>query len=203
MRYYITDFFRWEQQLINKLRENGYFVYGLRDCGGIHFSIEKHVIVNNIGFLVADKELPLVNGSMSDADLTKYGPESPELIDEIEAIRRQISNELEKAKAEYEAKEEAGKAIWDDLIKIQENRRERDMHYKLSLRKDNPVISADGYGLQFQTIYSKDDETQEVMYFIRDPHGKIIIDSTKEKFKLNARYKKMAKDIFMKHGITA
>ena len=57
MRYYETNFRNWEQVLIDELRKEGYFVYGIRDGEGIHYTIEPRVYVNNIGFLVTDKEI--------------------------------------------------------------------------------------------------------------------------------------------------
>ncbi len=98
-RYYFTNFFYWEQPLINQLREEGYFVYGVRDDIGEHFRIEERVIVNNIGFLVSTKKLytPLF-----DEELPALGTEDDSIADEIRMIEDSISSEITLAKAQYE-----------------------------------------------------------------------------------------------------
>ena len=203
MKYHITDFHRYEQPLIDQLRREGYHVYGVRDLEGTHYSIEKHVVVNNIGFLVSDSELPLKDGSISDTELETLGEESCDISDAIKNIADSIRSELEKAKADYDSREAAREAEWKKIMEIQDNRRERDMHYNLSLRKDNPFILPNGFAIVFQTILDKKDGTQDVMYFIRDPKDKIIIDSTIESFNHNARYKRMALCIAQKNGLVA
>ena len=202
-RYYFTDFKRYEQKLINELRNKGYFVYGVRSTNGIHYTIEKKVLVNNIGFLITDTELPLHKGYLTDTELEKLGwDESLSLYDEMKKVSESISTELLMARREWEKGEKQRKALWDEAVHYQNNRMERDRHYNLSLRKDNPVVS-NGYGVRFQTIYNNGDGTQKVMYFITDPSGKIIVDSTTENFRFNARYKNMASKILVKHGIPA
>lgn len=60
IRYYFTDFTVKNQELINKLREDGKFVYHLRDYDsdeGNGFTIEKRVWVNRLGFLITDTDL--------------------------------------------------------------------------------------------------------------------------------------------------
>ena len=202
-RYYFTNFKRYEQALINELRKKGYFVYGVRSTSGIHYTIEKRVIVNNIGFLITDTELPLHKGYLTDTELENLGwDESSSLYDEMKKVAEGISTKLLMAKKEWEMGEAKRNALWNEAVHYQNNRMERDRHYNLSLRKDNPVIS-NGYGVRFQTIYNNGDGTQKVMYFITDPAGKIIVDSTTENFKFNARYKNMAGKILLKHGISA
>ncbi len=200
MRYLETDFFPYEQPLINQLRSEGYFVYGIRNCEGSHFSIEKHVLVNNTGFLITDKELTT---PLSYSKLCFIGEEDGGLHDEIMHVRKKINDILLKSKADYESKAKEREDAWKEVLEIQNNRMERDKYYKLSIRKDNPVILPDGHAIVFQTIYNNGNGTQEVMYFIRDPQGKIVTDSTKATFNLNARYKIMAGTIAKSHGLTA
>ncbi len=198
MKYYITNFYRWEQPLIDAIRKNGFFVYGIMDCEGVHYSIEKRVLVNNIGFLVADSELAT---PLSDTQLEIIGKESLSLSDKIRVIADSIKDELALSKAKYELEEAEREMAWQEAIKIQNNRMERDRHYNLSLRKDNPVKFSNGYGITFQTIYNNGNGTQRVMYFITNPEGKIVVDSTEETFNLNARYNRMAKVIAQNHLI--
>lgn len=91
MKYYETDFCREEQIIIDKLREKGYFVYGLRDGEGDHYTVEPRVIVDNIGFVVTDKPIKFhEEGSrqyITDAELREIGEddydEIPRLIEEL------------------------------------------------------------------------------------------------------------------------
>ena len=57
MRYCFTNFNPADHESINKLRNSGKFVYGIRDAEGVHFTIEPHVVVNNIGHCVTDTDL--------------------------------------------------------------------------------------------------------------------------------------------------
>ena len=74
MRYYFTDFCRSEQPVINRLRNEGKFVYALRDGEAdvdddMRYTIEHRVFVNRIGFLVTDTDLNIEpDGYMSDTD---------------------------------------------------------------------------------------------------------------------------------------
>ena len=111
-RYYFTDFYYWQQPLINQLRKEGYYVYGVRDEMGEHFSIEERVIVNNIGFLVTTKKL---DTPVSDKELFALGVEDVHIYDEIKKISESISAELAHAKAEYELKEAAQRRIIDEV----------------------------------------------------------------------------------------
>ncbi len=197
MNYYYTNFYRWEQPLINALRKRGYFVYGVRDCEG-SYSIEDRVIVNNVGFLVTDEKL---NTPISEKKLAALGVEDIAIADKIREIAESIKEDLALEKARYNLGAKEREHKWEEAMKIQENRLERDRHYNLSLRKDNPVKLPNGYGIRFQTIYDNGNGTQRVMYFIRDPEGKIVVNSTEETFKLNARYSKMAKVIAANHCI--
>lgn len=111
-RYYFTNFCCWEQDLIDQLRKEGYFVYGVRDKSGNHFSIEKRVIVNNIGFLVSTKEF---DTPISDIELSVLGTEDVHISDKIREVSESISPKLALAKAKYELKEAERNKIIDEL----------------------------------------------------------------------------------------
>lgn len=103
MQYYFTDFYYWEQVLITKLRENGLYVYHLRDGSGTHFTIEKRVLINRIGFLVTDQELPLHSDCLTDVEFSELGGvESKELREKVDAIRSECADEIAKEKEVYE-----------------------------------------------------------------------------------------------------
>ncbi len=198
MKYYYTDFFCWEQGLINALRKNGYFVYGVRDCEG-SFSIEDRVIVNNVGFLVTDTKL---NTPILDIELEALGEEDITITDRIKAVASSIKEELDFEKEKYDLQEKEREKKWEEVFKIQNNRMERNRHYNLSRREDNPVKLPNGYGITFQSIYNNGDGTQNVLFFITDASGKTVVRSKEETFNLNARYSRMAKVIADKHCIT-
>ena len=198
-RYYFTNFYRWQQPLITALRKKGFSVYHLRDAENGHFSIEERAYFNNIGFLVTDREILTAGTPISDARFYSLGlEEDVTLADTIRLTADEIADELSRSKAEYELSEKKSEESWKEVLKIQQNRLERDRHYNLSMRKDNPVI-CNGYGVRFQTIYDKGNGTQDVMFFIINPWGKIIVDSKTETFELNADYKMMAETILEKH----
>ena len=197
MRYIFTDFFAWQQPLIYELRKRGYGVYGVRSGEGDYESIEESVIVNRIGFLVTDSP---IKTPIQSRELSKIGNEDFLLSDEIESISGKIKGKIEKAKELWDSEEEKRQENLKKAFESQDNYRERDRYYNLSLRKDNPFILSDGSAIRFQTIFNNGDGTQEVMYFIRNPKGKIVVDSTKVSFNLNARYKRMAKVIAKSNG---
>ncbi|SFU91252.1 hypothetical protein [Butyrivibrio sp. M55] len=197
MKYYYTDFFCWEQVLIDALRKKGYFVYGVRDCEDL-FSIEDRVIVNNVGFLVTDTKL---NTPILDIELGTIGEEDITIYDRIKAVASSIKEDLDLAKAKYDLEEKEREKKWEEVFKIQKNRMERDRHYNLSCREDNPVKLPNGYGITFQSIYNNGDGTQNVLFFITDARGKIVVRSKEETFNLNARYSRMVKVIATKHCI--
>lgn len=92
MNYLITDFCRDDQPVINKLREDGYFVYGLRDGEGDHYTVEPKVFINNIGFVVTDKPIEFhEEGSrqyITDIELTELGTEDTSIKLVIEGARK-------------------------------------------------------------------------------------------------------------------
>lgn len=57
MRYYFTDFFNWEQPMIDQLREEGKYVYSVIDDEGEHYSIRRWGICNRFAFLVTDVDI--------------------------------------------------------------------------------------------------------------------------------------------------
>ena len=93
MRYWETDFCREEQPVIDKLREKGYFVYGLRDGEGEHYTVEPKVYVNNIGFIVTDEPIKFHTMDnmqfITDIELGEIGEADPEIsrvIDELSQV---------------------------------------------------------------------------------------------------------------------
>ena len=92
MKYYETDFCRDEQIVIDKLREKGYFVYGLRDGEGDHYTVEPCVIVDNIGFVVTNEPIKFHEEGpckdITNTELREIGEEDydeiPRLIEELE-----------------------------------------------------------------------------------------------------------------------
>lgn len=93
-KYYETVFCRDEQIIIDKLREKGYFVYGLRDGEGDHYTVEPRVIINNIGFVVTDRPIQFHEESsrqyITDTELREIGDEESEISKKIDAIRQDI-----------------------------------------------------------------------------------------------------------------
>ncbi len=207
MRYYETNFQNWEQVLIDELRKEGYFVYGIRDGEGIHYTIEPRVYVNNIGFLVTDKEIVFDSKEpwqhITDTELVALGTEDVKIGDEIRVIADRISSEIALSKAKWDQGEADRERAFKEAIKNQDNRLERARHYNLSLRKDNPAVLSDGNQVMFQSIYDNGNGTQRILYFIKDTAGKIFVDSTEIDTKLNCRYSTMIKAVAKKHGLTA
>ena len=204
MQYMITDFFRYEQPLINQLRSEGKFVYGLRDGEGIHFTIEPKVFVNNIGFLITDTELDLGQDEvLSDVDFFALGGAENNT---LKATIKDISDELTKAKADYEAGEAKREENRKRLLKYQENTRERDAHYKLWQKMKNPQEACNkadivNHMIYIQVIETLSDKEQKVKYFVRDSKGDIIIDSEEIIVKYNCRFSTILKEIAKKHSL--
>ena len=127
-KYLITDFFRWEQPLIDQLRREGKFVYALRsaDTGG-GFSICHRVYVNNEGFIITDEELPLEKEIFGDFlnDNDFYALKWTEDFTLKETVK-DISAEIEKSKQEYEKKQKEENHKWKEF----------EPFYKLSLEME-------------------------------------------------------------------
>ena len=67
IRYYVTSEITEPQRKM--LLEKGYHIYGLRDWEGDEYGIEPHdVFVNNIGYGVTDKEIPMPDGFIGSND---------------------------------------------------------------------------------------------------------------------------------------
>lgn len=94
MKYWETDFCREEQPVIDKLREDGYFVYGLRDGEGDHYTIEPKVYVNNIGFIVTDEPIKFHDEEycphIYDTELREIGEEDPEISRKIDTLKEAL-----------------------------------------------------------------------------------------------------------------
>ncbi len=204
MQYMITDFFRYEQPLINQLRSEGKFVYGLRDGDGIHFTIEPKVFVNNIGFLITDTELDLGQDEvLSDVDFFALGGTENNA---LKATVKDISAELTKAKADYEAGEAKREENRKRLLRYQENTRERDAHYKLWKKMKNPQKACNKAGIVNHMIYIQviekvSEKEQRVKYFVANSKDVVIIGSSEIIVKYNCRFSTILKEIAKKHSL--
>ncbi len=204
MKYQMTDFFQYEQPLINQLRKEGKYVYGMRDCGGIHWSIAPRVRVNRIGFIITDEELEFDEfGELFDEDFLALG--GTEVFD-LKKTKADITKELEKSKAEWDAHEAEREAQMKAIFRYQNNRLERSRFYKLTEKQMHPEdyckkLGIEDYTIVVQSIESLDNDMQSVLYFIKDNANKICIDSTKIELKRNCRYSTILKAIAKKHGI--
>lgn len=205
MRYYFTDFFRWEQPLITQLREDGYFVYHLRSHDeGPGFNIEHRVYVNNIGFLITDTELDLPEFGIDDKEFYALGGEEDIALGDVKlATAEKIFDQLAQSKAEYEKRQKEQERSWAKFDRWQRNANERARHYKLYHRNENPPTLPDGTALVVQHIYGKKRwNTQEVMYFLLDSDGKMMTDSLTIDVKYNCRFSTIIKEIAKRHGFT-
>lgn len=91
MEYFFTDFVMEDQPLINKIRESGMFVYSVRDGEDKHYTIEKRAMVNRIGFVVTDTELPLTDGVITDVEFENLGgTASVELVQKVQRLKTDI-----------------------------------------------------------------------------------------------------------------
>lgn len=126
MRYYETNFLCYEQSLISKIREKGYYVYALRDQQRNHYTIEKKVYVDNIGFIVTDDPIPLkISGDyeyITDTEFASLGwEESHSIRSIIQETKKELSEELLSAKLEWKQRE---------LLREQEIKRIRESYNK-------------------------------------------------------------------------
>ncbi len=209
MRFFNTDFFNYEQVVIDEIRSRGLFVSTLVDCGGPYWKLMPKAWVNRFGFVITDVD-PFEGQTGSYKELTdeefheKFGNEESEsLMAEVKVIREDIADKIAAAKAEYDAKEPEREASIKAALAYQDNTNERAWHYKLRARKDNPFILDNGYKIVIQEIEKISDTEQEVMYFIDDPEGKIFTKTTKKKVKFNCQYKTMIKAIAAEHNLVS
>lgn len=85
MRFYITNLF---QEEIDKLREEGKFVYHLRgyddpsEGGSFFATIEPRVWVNNVGQIVTSEEIEFKDGYV---DYDKFAEENEE-VEEVDLV---------------------------------------------------------------------------------------------------------------------
>lgn len=214
-KYYITDFYRWEQVLIDQLRKEGKYVYGLRstDSGG-GFSIAHRVYVNNIGFIITDEPLPLINDLyLNDNDFYNLGWTEDCSLKEIET---DISTQLKTAEIEYRKKEKESEKAWKEILKYQSMRLPLERKYKMHRycrhvdKKRHEEIHGkkwtfvtpyyeDGREIILQNVHidknTKEDE-QEIGYFIIDEKTqRIITDSKRITVKRNCRLQTIYKAI--------
>ena len=185
-KYQITDFYYWEKPLIEQLEKEGKFIYMMRDTGGYYSTIEKNVVVNRIGYIITNEELPLekYNNVLDFRDLEKLGYK--ETFD-LKTTEKDMTEILAKAKEEYDSKEPERQKIWNQILEEQNKRLERSRYYNLF--KDYTFVLKNGYTLIIQNISPIDEENtkQDVLFFIRNPKGKIVLDSTHETFKFNEK----------------
>lgn len=99
MRYYFTDFFHWEQPLINQLRKEGKFVYSVIDTGGVHYKIVRRGIVNRFGFLVTDVDILKDCDELDDEEFVALGGEEDEC---VATPLQDVSAECAAKRVEYE-----------------------------------------------------------------------------------------------------
>lgn len=204
MQYQMTDFFRYEQPLIDQLRAEGKFVYGIRDGEGKHFSIASNVVVNNVGFIITDAKLELgKDNEISDDEFFALGGVE---VNTLKATEKDITAELARAKADWDAGQAKRDAEWKQLLAHQENTRERDAHYKLWKICMDPQEACNKAGIKNHMIYVQvietlSDKEQKVKYFVKNSKGDIIIDSTEIIVKYNCRFSTILKEIAKKHSL--
>ena len=198
MKFQMTDFFVWEQPLIDQLRAEGKFIYGLRDGDGMGFSIAPNVVVNNIGFIITDTELDL--GKYHEINDEEFYTLKSEKSDILRNTAKDMSDILAKAKTDYDAKEPEREKAWKEALSYQDNLEERASHYKLyqinrNAKKACVKAGINNYEIYIQVIEALSDNKQRVQYFVRDAGGKIVIDSTSIETKYNRRLSNILKDI--------
>lgn len=223
-RYCITDFFRWEQPLINQLRKEGKFVYALRDADdGNGFCIEHRVFVNRFGFMITDEALPLINNGfheyLNDDDFYKLGWEEDF---SLETVQADISKELEEAKAEEKKREKEWEKQSKEFHKYEKIMLELERKYKFRhyCRHKDKEYYEEHWGkkwskttpyyengkeivLQYVWIdkHTKDDE-QQIGYFLCDENsGRSITESRKVTVKRNCQIRTILKAIEKEEGL--
>lgn len=220
-KYYITDFYKWEQPLIDQLRKEGKYVYGLRDAdSGNGFSIFHRVYVNNIGFIITDEPLPLIDDVyLNDNDFYKLGWEEDCSLKEV---YDDISAQLESVKAEYKKKEKQSKKEWNEIIKYQNMCIPLEQKYKMHLycRHRNRKLMEENHGKKnvFITPYYEDnkeiilqyvhidrntkEDEQEIGYFIAEEiTGRTITESKIVTVKRNCQLRTILKAIEKQEGL--
>ena len=77
----MTQFTTYNRDKADSLREAGYHIYGIRDIGGNGYTIEPHVLVDNIGHVVTDFDLekymhaPKFGKWIDDVEFSELGAE--------------------------------------------------------------------------------------------------------------------------------
>ena len=103
MRYYFTDFYYWEQPLIDQLRKEGKYVYSVIDTGGVHYMIVYKGWVNRYGFLITDEDI------LADCDDNEMDDITFDSLNGIEdgslrETKKDMTEILRKSKEDYESR---------------------------------------------------------------------------------------------------
>ena len=168
-RYYITDFFRWEQPLIDQLRREGKFVYAMRsaDTGG-GFSICHRAYVNNEGFIITDEKLPMIDedGFLNDDDFYSLKWTEDYTLKET---KKDISAEIEKSKQEYEEKQKEADKEWKKYEPFYELslKMERKYHFKDYVRHNRLAHYLEYYGKNWKTTPYYEDGKEIILQYVR------------------------------------
>ena len=218
-KYYITDFFNWEQPLIDQLRKEGKFVYAIRsaDYGG-GFSISHRAFVNREGFIITDEKLPNVDedGFLNDTDFYKLKWTQDYTLKKTE---KDISAEIEKAKQEYEKKQKEAERRWKEYEPYYKLAKEieRKYHFGRYIRHNQIDYHLANFGKNWKTTpYYEDgkeivlqyvwidqdtpEDKQYIGYFLLQ-NNKIIVDSKSITVKRNCRVSTILKAIEKEEGL--
>jgi hypothetical protein len=91
IKYYETSEVNAKQQEL--LEADGYHIYGLRDWDGRGYGIEPgRVVVNNIGVLITDQELPMPDGFMSSEEFYNRSDIEEMSYDEVQRYLGEFKN---------------------------------------------------------------------------------------------------------------
>lgn len=170
-KYMMTDFFRWEQPLIDQLRKEGKFVYAMRsaDTGG-GFSICHRAYINRDGFIITDEELPLEKGILGDFlnDDDFYALKWTEDYT-LKEIKKDISAEIEKLKQECEKKEKEEELEWKQYAPFYKLslEMERKYHFGRYVRHSRIAYHLANYGKKWRTTPYYEDGKEIVLQYIR------------------------------------
>ena len=170
MRYSYMDFFPWEKQIIiNQLKKEGKHVYSVVDTGGVHFSVG-YGIINRYAWMVTDEPLPLGDRpSMMDVEFYDLHPVED---DSIKVTTIDLSEDIKKAKDEYDSREEERNEQWHRIMKDRDiimNLERKYSLFKIGSKQKRPKYD-NGKILVLQCIdVSKLPENDmRIMYFLKD-----------------------------------
>lgn len=168
-KYYITDFFNWEQPLIDQLRKEGKFIYAIRsaDYGG-GFSISHRAFVNREGFIITDEKLPNVDedGFLNDTDFYKLKWTQDYTLKKTE---KDVSAEIEKSKKEYEKKQKETERRWKQYEPYYKLSQEIARKYKFAryVRHDQIEYHLANLGKNWKTTPYYEDGKEIILQYVR------------------------------------